>query len=194
MKLLYGTTNQAKLNSMREHLKGLDLEIISLNDIHIQVSDVDESGNNPLENAKIKALAYYQATKTPVFSCDSGLYIEGLSDAEQPGVHIRRVNEKILTDKEMAEYYASMATYFGGEMKAVYKNGICLVIDEQTIFTYDGEDICSESFIISSKPHSEIKIGFPLDSISYSYQDSKGHSFYEQGFRDFFQRTVLTGK
>jgi XTP/dITP diphosphohydrolase len=63
MKLLYGTANPAKLKHMREMLEGLELEIIGLNEVDIQIDSIDESGNNPLENAKIKALAYYNATK-----------------------------------------------------------------------------------------------------------------------------------
>ena len=54
-----------------------------------------------IENARIKALAYYAALKRPVFTCDSGLYIDGLADSEQPGVHVRMVNGKRLTDDEM---------------------------------------------------------------------------------------------
>lgn len=33
MKLLYGTTNTAKLNSMRSKIEGLGIEIIGLKDI-----------------------------------------------------------------------------------------------------------------------------------------------------------------
>lgn len=78
MKLLYGTSNPAKLKYMKEMLKGLDVEIVGLNEINIEAKDIDESGNNPLENARIKALAYHKLINMPVFSCDSGLYIEGL--------------------------------------------------------------------------------------------------------------------
>lgn len=78
MKILYGTTNPSKLEYMKRMLYGLDIELIGLKDINLITQNIDESGNNPLENARIKAIAYYKAAKTPVFSCDSGLYIEGL--------------------------------------------------------------------------------------------------------------------
>ena len=48
---------------MRKHLAGLNVNIVGLNDIDIKLPDIDESGNNPLENAKIKARAYYEATE-----------------------------------------------------------------------------------------------------------------------------------
>lgn len=54
----------------------------------------------------------------------------------------------------------------GGAAKAKYKNAICLIIDEENIFEYDEEDIASEEFLITSKPHYKRTNGFPLDSIS----------------------------
>jgi len=41
---------------MRSIVKGLGIEIIGLDDINLNIDKIDESGNNPLENAKIKAL------------------------------------------------------------------------------------------------------------------------------------------
>lgn len=81
--LLYGTSNSAKLQHMKEMLDGLNIKIHGLNDIgNPDVDQIFENGNNPLENAKIKAMAYYKVLKRPVFSCDSGLYIDGLDKEE----------------------------------------------------------------------------------------------------------------
>ena len=76
MKLLYGTGNLAKLSAMRNRLEQLDIELIGLNDMRAEgkiVPKVIEDGNTPLENARLKAMAYYEAFQIPVFSCDSGL-------------------------------------------------------------------------------------------------------------------------
>jgi len=200
LKLLYGTRNPAKLEGMRSIVKGLGIEIIGLDDINLSIDKIDESGNNPLENAKIKALEYYEATKMPVFSCDSGLFIEGLSFIEQPGVHVRRVNGKELSDEEMIEYYSNLALKHGGNLKAKYKNAICLVVDENNLYEYDGDDISSESFIISSKPHSKRTPGFPLNSLSVEIKtrkyyldignkDKRDDNALDIGFRNFFIRT-----
>ncbi|MEG0772851.1 non-canonical purine NTP pyrophosphatase [Clostridium sp.] len=200
MKLLYGTANTAKIQHMREMLQGSGIEIIGLNDINLKVESIDESGNNPLENARIKALAYYKVLKTPVFSCDSGLYIEGIDSKSQPGVHVRRVNGKVLDDEEMIEHYISVALNHGGEVKAKYKNAICLILDEENIFEYDGADISSDSFIITSKPHPMRNIGFPLDSISIEMETGRyfmditlqdnSKSKMSQGFKEFFLRAA----
>ncbi|GLC30391.1 non-canonical purine NTP pyrophosphatase [Clostridium omnivorum] len=173
MKLLYGTANPAKLKHMREMLQGLDIEIIGLKDVDIKVDSIDENGNNPLENAKIKAIAYYKAAKMPVFSCDTGLYIEGLYEKRQPGVHVRRVNGKTLNDEQMIEYYTSIASQLGGTAVAKYKNAICLVMDENSVYEYDGEDISSEKFLITTKVHKMRDKGFPLDSISIDIKTKK---------------------
>lgn len=200
MKLLYGTTNKSKIIFMRSIVSSLGIEIIDLEEVGNPKIDIDESGNVPLENAKIKALAYYNALKIPVFSCDSGLYIEGLEDSRQPGVHIRRVKEMRLDDGEMITYYSSLAKEFGGKMKAKYQNAICLITEEGEVHSYMGEDIASEPFLIVSKPHKKRREGFPLDSLSVSikhekyYYDLESHSKDDHGiingFPAFFKRTL----
>lgn len=80
MKILYGTTNIAKLTAMKRVTEPLGIELIGLNDLNQPIPPVNENGKNPLENAKIKAKIYYQAFNIPVFSCDSGLYFDNLPD------------------------------------------------------------------------------------------------------------------
>lgn len=205
MKLLYGTSNKAKIEHMRKMLQGLDIEIVGLNDIKANIDQIDENGNNPLENARIKAIAYYNATNKPVFSCDSGLFIDGIAEKKQPGVHIRRVNGKVLNDDEMIKYYSNLALQNGGELKARYRNAIALVIDNKNIIEYDGDDISSVDFIITSKPHVKKNPGFPLDTISLEITSKKYYMDIDisrsdsenkliNGFRNFFIEHVLNLK
>lgn len=200
MEIVYGTTNPGKLDAMKRILASLDMDILSLKDFNNNIPEVDESGNDPLENAKLKAIAYYRVLKKPVFSCDSGLFIKGLKKNEQPGVHVRRVNGKTLNDEEMIEYYASLAGRMSSQAIASYKNAICLILDETTIIEYDGDDISSEEFIISSYPHKNRVPGFPLDSLSVEIESGRFYmdlekedgskSNYDKGFVDFFRRTL----
>lgn len=70
MKLLYGTGNLAKLSAMRNRLEQLDIELIGLNDLKVEgknVPEVKEDGNTPLENARLKAMVYYEAFQIPYF-------------------------------------------------------------------------------------------------------------------------------
>lgn len=198
--ILYGTGNPAKLEAMRRRLEGLNIEIIGLRDVEGEIPQVVEDGSTPLENARKKALEYYKAFHMPVFSCDSGLYIDNIPEAEQPGVHVRTVNGKYLSDDEMIEYYTGLARKYG-DLTARYRNAICLVMDEENIYEAMEENMASEKFIITSKPHSTIrKEGFPLDSISLDI--ATGKYFYdldenqidlvavEDGFLEFFKKNT----
>lgn len=199
MRLLYGTSNPSKLKHMKEMLHGLNIEIIGLDDIDLDI-DIDESGVTPLENARIKATTYYKVTGIPTFSCDSGLYIQGLEEEKQPGVHARRVNNKYLNDEEFIEYYSNLVQKLGKEPKAKFKNAISLVIDENNVIEYDGDDI-ADHFIITSKAHHRRKTGFPMDSISLDIEtkkylidlerSNKNEREITEGFRNFFERTIL---
>lgn len=60
VKILYGTTNQAKLQAMRSAAEALGISLIGLNDIKSEIPKVNECGKTPLENAEIKAKAYYE--------------------------------------------------------------------------------------------------------------------------------------
>ena len=69
MKLLYGTGNPAKAAAMQNRIAGLGIELISLQDLQaqgVEIPDVPETGNTPLENARQKAHAYYEAFRFPV--------------------------------------------------------------------------------------------------------------------------------
>ena len=203
MKLLYGTGNQAKLSAMRSRLKQLDIELIGLDDLRAEgktIPQVVEDGKSPLENARLKATAYYEAFNIPVFSCDSGLYFDNVSEAIQPGVHVRNVNGKCLTDDEMIDYYSGLVKIYGN-LVARYRNAICFVQDDTHIYEAMEPSMESEKFILTDKPHSAIrKKGFPLDSISL---DIKTNKYYydlptdrleqvavEDGFLDFFKRIL----
>ncbi|MCM1049001.1 MAG: hypothetical protein NC433_11330 [Clostridiales bacterium] len=201
MKILYGTGNPAKLASMKKRLEQLDIELIGLNDMRengFEIPNVSESGSSPLENARQKAKAYYAAFHMPVFSCDSGLYFDNVPDEIQPGVHVRNVNGKCLSDEEMMEYYAGLVKKYGNLM-ARYKNAICFVVDDEHIYEAMEPSMESEKFIITDIPHSAVRQkGFPLDSMSI---DIKTNKYYydleaerleqvavEDGFLLFFQK------
>ncbi len=102
-RIVYGTNNKSKIKYMRDMLNGMDLEIVGIGELGIELPHIDECGNNPIDNAVIKAKAYYEAINEPVFSADSGLYFNEVTDDEQPGTTVRRINGKRLTDSENAK-------------------------------------------------------------------------------------------
>lgn len=200
MKLLYGTGNQGKLGTMKRALKGLDIEIISLRDLNRIIPAVAETGTTPLENARIKAKAYYEAFGMPVFSCDSGLYFEGIPEEYQPGIYVRRVGGKDLNDEEMIEYYSGLARRFG-KLKARYKNAICLIPDREHIYESMADNLSGEAFYITETPHSRREEGFPLDCLSVHIESGLYYYDLENtnpdklaldiGCYNFFQRILF---
>ena len=198
IKLLYGTGNLAKLVAMRKRLETLGIELIGLQDLDCEIPDVPEDGSTPLENARQKATAYYHAFQIPVFSCDSGLYFENVPEHIQPGVHVRTIDGKCLTDEEMQGYYVKLAEEYG-DLTAKYKNAICLVVDENHIYEAMDASLESKKFIITKKPHPKgvLKKGFPLDCLSidiktgkYYYdlqEDELDKLAVEDGFLEFFK-------
>ena len=203
MKLLYGTGNPAKLESMRRALADLPvfIEILGLRDMGREAPVVSETGKSPLENARQKALAYYDFYQMPVFSCDSGLYFEGLPDEVQPGVHVRTVNGKYLNDEKMLGYYAGLAKKYGN-LKARYHNAICLVMDREHVYECMDESLMSKVFLITASPYAKVlHKGFPIDCLSVDIETGK--YFYElgenemnklaveDGFREFFRKLQL---
>lgn len=195
MKILYGTSNEAKVDHMRYMLRDLPLEIIGLKDLVMDKIDVLEDGETPLENATKKAVAYFNAVNIPVFACDSGLYIDGFPEDQQAKVNVRRPLGKKLDDEEMILHYSGLAQNNGGEILAWYENAICFVDSQGKQVGYQGRDLASERFIISEKPYPKRREGFPMDSLSIQIKTGRYYletdGFREdkemaEGFRRFF--------
>lgn len=184
---------------MQSMLHDMGIEIIGIRDILSEIPHVKEAGNDPLENAYIKACTYYEVLGQPVFSCDSGLYIKGLAASRQPGVNVRNIDGKSLTDDEMIEYYSGLAKECGGSCIAQYRNAICLITGRGRIIKYMGEDIFGEGFIITSVPHKKRNEGYPLDSLSVDIDSGKYYydlehikaSSMTSGFRAFFKNALF---
>ena len=83
-------------------LKESGIELMTLFDIDAKVN-FEEDGKDAIENAKIKAKAYFELTKLPVIGMDNTLFIEGIDESLQPGTHVRRIGGKTLNDDEMID-------------------------------------------------------------------------------------------
>ena len=199
-KVLYGTTNPAKLQGMRKIIDSLGIELIGLHDLNQPLPDIDESGRNPLENAKIKAQIYYKAFSMPVFSCDSGLYFDELDETLQPGTHVRRVGGNWMNDEEMIQYYSSLAKSHNNSLTGRYRNAICFIINDTTVFSSMDETLMNGPFRLVSKPHKKRVQGFPLDSLSVDMHSGRYYydlgremideSAMDEGFLRFFEQAL----
>ena len=94
MKVLFATGNQNKVIEIRDILKDMDAEVLTMKEVGIDI-DVEEDGTTFLENATIKAKAIAEEVKKRedikdaiVMADDSGLVIDALNG--EPGIYSAR--------------------------------------------------------------------------------------------------------
>ncbi len=161
MKVLFATTNPAKVRKYSDELRKRDIELITINDLETKL-DINESGKNALENAYIKAKSYYDAIGITSIGMDNCLYIEDLPENKQPGTHVRRVNGKELNDEEMIEYYSNLVKENNGKLKAKWVYGM-VVYNENGAKEYTWS---KSHFYFVDTPSKKRNPGYPLDSIA----------------------------
>jgi len=86
--LLIGSTNRGKVAEYRRMLAGLDLRLVSPDQLDPIPAEPAEDADSYVENAERKARAYAEATGIATVADDSGLEVDALGGA--PGVRSRR--------------------------------------------------------------------------------------------------------
>lgn len=161
MKVLFATTNKAKVSKYKDALRENNIELLTINDLDFKL-DIEENGKDALENAYIKAKSYFDKTGIPTIGMDNTLYIEELPEDKQPGTCVRRVNGKVLSDDEMITYYTNLVKEYGGRLTAKWVYGMVICTEEGTKkYTW-----YKDHFYFVSKPSKKRNPGYPLDSIS----------------------------
>ena len=170
IQVLFATENESKSKRFKRGLLENGIKIITINDIKNK-KNIEENGKNAVENALIKARTYAKITDCPVFAMDDNLYIEGIPEDKQPGMFVRRVDGKRLTDDEMIEYYSNLAHKYGenGKLTCRWVYGIA-VINNGIESTYNWS---KEDFYIVDKPSDKINPGYPLNTISINKKLNK---------------------
>ena len=140
------------------------------NGIEIKV-EVSEDGKTLNENAKKKAKQYYDEykkhlndTSFSIITTDEALYIDGLTEKEQPGLFVRRfggIDAKRATDEEVVQKYTSVIKKLGGEAKAKWIYSL-VMYDGKNFYDYTWE----EPVLFSSIPHYPITKGYVLNNIT----------------------------
>lgn len=87
MKLLLGTTNQAKIEDYKKYLQHAKLKLVTLKDLGIMDEPL-EIGETYLENALQKAKFYGEKTEYPTLADDGGFELDALDG--KPGIESRR--------------------------------------------------------------------------------------------------------
>ena len=161
MKVLFATTNLAKIQKYKKTLEENNIELITIKDLDFKLN-IEENGKDAIENAYIKAKAYYDVTKLPTIGMDNNLYIEELPKDKQPGIYVRRINGKELNDEEMIEYYTNLVKQYGGKLTAKWVYGM-VVCNKNKVSKYSWN---KDHFYFIDKPSEKRNPGYPLDSIS----------------------------
>lgn len=161
MKILFATTNQAKILKYKKVLEENGIKLITIKDLDFKL-DIEENGKNAIENAYMKAKAYWDATHIPTIGMDNNLFIEELPDDKQPGIYVRRVNGKELNDDEMIAHYIDLVKEYGGKLTAKWIYGMVICNDDGSKeFSWS-----KDHFYFIDKPCEKRNPGYPLDSIS----------------------------
>ncbi len=196
--ILFATGNASKVVRFSEKLREKGILLKPLKDVNININ-IEENGKTAIENAEIKARAYYEATKMTTMAIDDTMYIEGIPEDKQPGVYVRRVNGKRLTDEEMIEHYTNLVKTYGkdGKLNTKWISGL-VIIKDGSILTYT--DVTSEYYLVDT-PVKDMREGYPLSSILVNKRTNKYDIYLtdedkkigqadDSGFIDFIVKTI----
>ncbi len=142
MRILIATTNHNKVKRIERLLEKEDIELTSLRDLDYEIKEPEETGEDGLENAIIKAKYYYDNLKEKmvVLAQDDTLFLFGVSEDENPQKDIKLpVIKKYgeFTEENAYDYYSSLVKKYNKE----YLN---------LEFRY-GHALCGESFLKGGK-------------------------------------------
>ena len=173
MKIVLATHNRHKCEELRQILQaelGNSIEVLTLDDIHPPIGDIEETGITLEENALIKAKAVHETTKLPTVADDTGLEVAALNGA--PGVYSARYSGENAT-------YASNVSKLLAEMgdkedrSAKFSTVIAYIDDENDAHLFRGEI----DGMIGIKPRGTN--GFGYDPIFIPTENTSHKSFAE---------------
>ena len=157
IKLLLATNNQGKLAELRSLLSGLNIELLSPNELNLDIQ-VQERGLNYLENAVLKAAIFADAAKIWTLADDTGLEVAALDGA--PGLFSARyASEPDATDKDRRRYLIQNLEGIPQPWKASFQCIVALVGPEGSPIVTSGS--CPGNIIPEGRGHG----GFGYDRI-----------------------------
>ena len=159
LKLLLATTNKGKIKEYRRLLEGLELDIVSPDQLDLDIN-VEEGEISLEENARIKALAYAEASGLLALADDSGLWVDALGG--EPGVRSSRYAGEDADDAERVRYLLSRIEDVKPEERtARFKCAIAIARPDGRVQLCHGE--CEGTITMEPKGNG----GFGYDPIFY---------------------------
>ena len=162
--IIFATNNASKSKRFSNGLLEKGIEVLSLADLQIEL-EIEENGTSAIENALIKARKCYEKTHMPSIGMDDTLYLENVDNDNQPGLYVRRVNGKTLSDEEMLLHYTNLVKKYGenGKLNCKWIYGLAVINEngEESTYTWFKDD-----FYMVETLSDKINPGYPLNSIS----------------------------
>ena len=163
-KILFATSNESKSKRFSKGLLKKNIEVLNLKDLNIKL-EAKEDGKTAIENALIKAREGDKKTGMSTIGMDDTLYLENVPEEKQPGLFVRRINGKTLTDEEMIEHYINLVKKYGnnGKINCKWIYGLAIVNEKGEENTYTWS---KDNFYMVDTKSNIINSGYPLNSIS----------------------------
>lgn len=155
MKIILATSNLDKVREFRRILKGFNVEI---NPAPYSIK-VSETGRDFIENAILKARAYYREFSVPVLSDDSGLEVDVLGKA--PGIFSARFSEDGSYKSNIERLLKQIKDLKEEKFRARFVCAVCLIDDKNIIHVT--QETCEGYIIKEIRGNS----GFGYDPIFY---------------------------
>lgn len=163
MKLIFGTTNNRKVEDLQniiDQMK-LDIEVVSMKDIGWDRGEIEEDGLTIEENSLIKANAILSfcidhGINYPILSDDSGLFVDALNG--EPGIYTARyADDELEKDKTLPDYQCviKLLRKMNGEQnrRAKYRCCVTCMNNDGTYFQEFGES----NGVITNEINGELK-------------------------------------
>lgn len=134
--IVFATGNQGKMREIRQILKDMDVEILSMKEAGIEI-DIVEDGTTFEENAIIKAKAVAAKTEHIVMADDSGLEVDYLN--KEPGIYSARyMGENTSYDIKNANLLERLEGVEDDKRTARFVCAIATVLPDGEIITAHG--------------------------------------------------------
>lgn len=145
-KILFASNNTGKLREAKAILGPYGFEVISPLSLGINL-DVPETGQTYLENAMLKAQAFYLEAGLPCIADDSGLEVEVLQGA--PGIHSHRfAGSEANTDAERCQFLLEKLQAFPKPWQATFH---CYAVFYDGLQTQFSHGICEGEIVDQPK-------------------------------------------
>lgn len=149
MKIIFATTNNRKLEDLKNVIKeeNLDLEVVSLTDIGWDEGEIEEDGSTIEENSFIKAITVKRFCEKhniiyPIVTDDAGLFVNSLGG--EPGIYTARyANEELAYNPNLPKHFAlyKMLDKLQGkdDRSAEYRCAVTVIFDDGKVDQFVGK-------------------------------------------------------